>query len=107
MAFGVLLPRLLAMAALTGLGAPIAAHLFRGLPRRGTAFALPAALIPFAVFVFWIGQVTFGVHRSSCRSVSSLAAPSSRIVLAPAARRAVDGRRPGCGVSDGNDLHRE
>ena len=58
----VLLPWLLAMAVLTGLGAPIAALAFRSLPRKGAAFALPMALVPFAIAVFWIGQVTFGIH---------------------------------------------
>lgn len=53
---------LLVLAALTVLGAPIAALLFRDLPRKGAAFALPTALIPFTISVFWIGQLTFGLH---------------------------------------------
>ena len=57
-----LLPWLLMMAVLTGVGAPIAASLFGALPRKGAAFALPTALIPVAILVFWIGQITFGPH---------------------------------------------
>ncbi|WP_336134072.1 DUF2298 domain-containing protein [Natronomonas amylolytica] len=53
---------LLAPAALTVLGAPIAALLFRSLPRKGAAFALPTALVPFTITVFWVGQLTFGLH---------------------------------------------
>jgi YYY domain-containing protein len=53
---------LVALAALTALGAPIAALLFRALPRNGAAFALPTALVPFTVVVFWVGQLTFGLH---------------------------------------------
>ena len=53
---------LLVAAAFTALGAPIAAALFRHLPRKGAAFALPTALVPFAISVFWIGQLTFGLH---------------------------------------------
>ncbi|MFW5939714.1 MAG: DUF2298 domain-containing protein, partial [Halolamina sp.] len=53
---------LVAVAALTAVGAPIAAALFRHLPRTGAAFALPSALVPFAISIFWIGQVTFGLH---------------------------------------------
>ena len=53
---------LVALAALTALGAPVAAPLFRALPRNGAAFALPAALVPFTVVVFWVGQLTFGLH---------------------------------------------
>jgi len=52
----------LVLAAFTALGAPIAALCFRALPRKGAAFALPTALVPFAVTVFWVGQVTFGYH---------------------------------------------
>lgn len=58
----VVLKYLLAFALLTALGAPIAALVFRELPRRGAAFALPAALIPYAIVIFWVGQVTFGLH---------------------------------------------
>ncbi|MFC6737535.1 hypothetical protein ACFQEQ_14935, partial [Halolamina salina] len=50
------------VAAFTALGAPIAAGLFRHLPRKGAAFALPIALVPFAILIFWIGQLTFGLH---------------------------------------------
>ncbi|PSP33224.1 hypothetical protein BRC63_10710 [Halobacteriales archaeon QH_10_70_21] len=53
---------LLALAVLTAVGAPIAALLFRSLPRNGAAFALPSALVPFTIVVFWIGQLTFGLH---------------------------------------------
>jgi uncharacterized membrane protein len=53
---------LLALAALTALGALIAAPLFRPLPRKGAAFALPTALVPFAIVLFIVGQVTFGLH---------------------------------------------
>ncbi len=53
---------LLVAAAFTAVGAPIAAALFRHLPRNGAAFALPTALVPFAIAVFWIGQLTFGLH---------------------------------------------
>jgi YYY domain-containing protein len=53
---------LLVFAVLTVLGAPVGALVFRELPRRGAPFALPTGLIPFAVAVFWIGQVTFGDH---------------------------------------------
>ncbi|MFT4882738.1 MAG: YYY domain-containing protein [Natronomonas sp.] len=53
---------LLAPAVLTVLGAPIAALLFRSLPRKGAAFALPTALVPFTITVFWVGQLTFGLH---------------------------------------------
>ena len=53
---------LLALAVFAALGAPIAALCFRHLPRRGAAFAIPAALAPFTIAVFWIGQLTFGLH---------------------------------------------
>ncbi|QLD85890.1 hypothetical protein HWV23_09180 [Natronomonas halophila] len=53
---------LLAPAVLTVLGAPIAALFFRALPRKGAAFALPTALVPFTITVFWVGQLTFGLH---------------------------------------------
>ena len=53
---------LVALAVLTALGAPIAAPLFRALPRNGAAFALPSALVPFTLVVFWVGQLTFGLH---------------------------------------------
>jgi YYY domain-containing protein len=53
---------LLVAAGLTALGAPLSAALFEHLPRRGAAFALPAAMVPFAIVVFWIGQLTFGLH---------------------------------------------
>ncbi|MFO7927435.1 DUF2298 domain-containing protein [Natronomonas sp.] len=53
---------LIALAVFTALGAPIAAAFFRYLPRRGAAFALPAALVPFTIAVFWVGQLTFGLH---------------------------------------------
>lgn len=53
---------LLVAAGLTALGAPLAAALFDHLPRRGAAFALPTAMVPFAIAVFWIGQLTFGFH---------------------------------------------
>ncbi len=62
MEYLVVLRYLLAFAVLAVLGAPPAALLFHHLPRRGAAFALPTALIPLAIAVFWIGQVTFGVH---------------------------------------------
>jgi YYY domain-containing protein len=52
---------LLVFAALTAIGAPIAAVLFDRLPKRGAAFSLPAALIPLTILVFWIGQVSFGM----------------------------------------------
>ena len=58
----VLAKYLLALGVLTALGAPIAAAFFRPLPRRGAAFALPAALVPFTIVVFWVGQLTFGLH---------------------------------------------
>lgn len=51
---------LLLMAALTALGAPLAALTFRPLPKRGAAFALPSTLIVFTILVFWIGQVAYG-----------------------------------------------
>ncbi|QKY20926.1 hypothetical protein B4589_011280 [Halolamina sp. CBA1230] len=53
---------LVLVAAFTAIGAPIAAALFRHLPRKGAAFALPTALVPFAILIFWIGQLTFGLH---------------------------------------------
>lgn len=53
---------LLFFALVATIGAPISAALFRELPQRGAAFAIPAALIPFAVIVFWVGQLTFGRH---------------------------------------------
>lgn len=62
MEYLVVLRYLLAFAFLTALGAPIAALVFHELPRRGAAFALPTALIPFAIAIFWVGQVTFGLH---------------------------------------------
>jgi len=52
----------LVLGTLTALGAPIAATFFRTLPRKGAAFALPAALVPFTVAVFWLGQLAFGRH---------------------------------------------
>jgi len=59
---GIVLTWVLAFAVLTAAGAPLATLPFAHLPRRGAAFALPTALVPFAVVVFWVGQVTFGVH---------------------------------------------
>ncbi|PSQ18207.1 hypothetical protein BRD00_05555 [Halobacteriales archaeon QS_8_69_26] len=56
----IVLAWLVAFAVLTAVGAPLAAAAFRDLPRKGAALALPSALIPFALLVFWIGQVTFG-----------------------------------------------
>jgi len=53
---------LLLFACFGALGAPIAAVVFRELRYRGAAFAIPTALIPFAIVVFWLGQVTFGRH---------------------------------------------
>lgn len=53
---------LLVVGAFTALGAPLSAALFDHLPRRGAAFALPTAMVPFAIAVFWIGQLTFGLH---------------------------------------------
>ena len=50
------------LALLTALGAPIAAAVFRPLPRRGGAFSLPVALVVLAVVTFWLGQVTYGRH---------------------------------------------
>lgn len=52
---------LLALAAFTMLGAPLAAVFFQALPRKGAAFALPTALLPFTIAVFWVGQLTFGL----------------------------------------------
>ncbi|WP_440990330.1 DUF2298 domain-containing protein [Haloarchaeobius baliensis] len=51
---------LLVFAALAVIGAPLAAVVFRQFPRRGAAFAIPAALLPTVLLVFWIGQVSFG-----------------------------------------------
>jgi YYY domain-containing protein len=51
---------LLVFAALAVIGAPLAAVVFRQFPRRGAAFAIPAALLPTVLLVFWIGQATFG-----------------------------------------------
>lgn len=62
MEFLLVLRYLLMLAVFTSLGAPIAALVFREFPRRGAAFSLPTALIPFAIVVFWIGQLTFGLH---------------------------------------------
>ncbi|CCQ37232.1 DUF2298 family protein [Natronomonas moolapensis 8.8.11] len=53
---------LLFFAFVAATGAPIAAALFRELPKKGAAFAIPAALIPFAIVVFWVGQLSFGRH---------------------------------------------
>lgn len=53
---------LVVFAILTVIGAPLAALLFQDLPRKGAAFALPTVLIPFAIIVFWVGQITFGLH---------------------------------------------
>ena len=58
----IVLKWLVAFAALTAVGAPLAAAVFPRLPRSGAALALPAAVVPLALFVFWIGQVTFGFH---------------------------------------------
>lgn len=58
----IVLKWLVAFAALTAVGAPLAAAAFPRLPRRGAALALPAAVVPLALFVFWLGQVTFGLH---------------------------------------------
>ena len=58
----IVLKWLVAFAALTAVGAPLAAAVFPRLPRSGAALALPAAVVPLALFVFWIGQVTFGLH---------------------------------------------
>jgi len=62
MEFGLVLVWVLAFGALTAGGAPLAAALFGNLPRKGAPFALPTALVMFAIVVFWIGQVTFGAH---------------------------------------------
>lgn len=62
MEFLLVLQYLLSLALLTVLGAPIAALVFQSLPSRGASFALPTALIPFAITIFWIGQITFGRH---------------------------------------------
>ncbi|WP_257299535.1 DUF2298 domain-containing protein [Haloarchaeobius sp. FL176] len=51
---------LLVFAALAVIGAPLAAVVFRQFPRRGAAFAIPAALLPTVLLVFWLGQATFG-----------------------------------------------
>ncbi|WP_256295688.1 DUF2298 domain-containing protein [Haloarchaeobius salinus] len=51
---------LLVFAALAVVGAPLAAVVFRQFPRRGAAFAIPAALLPTVLLVFWLGQATFG-----------------------------------------------
>ncbi|WP_181692956.1 DUF2298 domain-containing protein [Natronomonas sp. LN261] len=53
---------LLLFACFGALGAPIAAVVFRELKYKGAAFAIPTALIPFAIVVFWLGQITFGRH---------------------------------------------
>ena len=53
---------LLFFAAIAAVGAPISAALFRELPEKGAAFAIPAASIPFAIVVFWVGQLSFGRH---------------------------------------------
>ncbi|WP_435348369.1 DUF2298 domain-containing protein [Haloarchaeobius sp. HRN-SO-5] len=55
---------LLLFAVLTAVGAPLAAAAFPRFPSRGAAFALPAALLPTAVLVFWVGQVSFGRHTA-------------------------------------------
>jgi len=62
MEYLVVLRYALVLGLLTVLGGPIAALVFQDLPGRGAAFALPTALVPFAIAVFWIGQVTFGLH---------------------------------------------
>lgn len=62
MEWSIVIVYLFGPAALTVLGAPIAALFFQDLPRDGAAFALPTALIPFTITIFWIGQVTFGLH---------------------------------------------
>ena len=49
-------------AALTVMGAPIAATLFDRLPRKGAAFALPAAVVPLTITVFWVGRISFGME---------------------------------------------
>ncbi len=76
---------LLVLAALSAVGAPLAALAFPRLPRRGAPFALPAALLPLALVVFWIGQVSFGLH-------AVLAALAAVVALSAAAYRA--GARP-------------
>jgi len=53
---------LLVLGGFTALGAPIATLVFRALPRKGAAFALPTALVPFTLTVFWVGHYTFGLH---------------------------------------------
>jgi YYY domain-containing protein len=58
----IVLKWLLAFAVLTAVGAPLAAAVFPRFPRRGAPFALLAAVVPLALFVFWLGQVTFGLH---------------------------------------------
>jgi len=65
----------LALAVLSVVGAPIAATVFRPLPRKGAAFSLPIALLGFAVVVFWLGQVIYGRH-AVVASVVVLAAVS-------------------------------
>jgi len=52
----------IAVALLSTAGAPIAALVFKPLPYRGAAFSLPASLLPLSVIVFWVGQMTFGIH---------------------------------------------
>lgn len=51
---------LLGFAVLACLGAPVAAIGFRAFPHRGARFAIPTAMLPFAVVVFWIGHISFG-----------------------------------------------
>lgn len=64
MEYGVILVYLLPLVGLTVIGAPIAALVFRDLPTRGAPFSLPTALVPFAIAVFWIGQVSYGRHTT-------------------------------------------
>ncbi|MFT4922929.1 MAG: YYY domain-containing protein, partial [Haloarculaceae archaeon] len=52
----------LVLGTLAAIGAPLSAWLFPRLPRRGAAFALPTTLLAVALVVFWVGQVTFGLH---------------------------------------------
>ena len=62
---------LLVFAALAVIGAPLAAVVFRQFPRRGAAFAIPAALLPTVLLVSPSSAASIRTGASSPAATSS------------------------------------
>ncbi len=60
MEYGFVVGWVVVFAALSVLGAPIAARLFPDWPTRGIGFALPITLLVMGVTAFWVGRIAFG-----------------------------------------------